>query len=164
MRLSENFHLSEFTKSKTAIKFGINNQPNYDQEQALRYLVEKGLQPMRSAIGQLHISSGLRVPELNARLGGSLTSYHCLGMASDIDNDGVANAPTNEEVFFYIMHNLPYTELIWEFGNDFNPAWVHYALEQGKEDAKEALIAYKDNEGKTNYVDFSLANLELYLG
>jgi len=163
MKLSKDFYLSEFTKSKTAIKFGINNQPDYQQEKAIRYLVTKGLQPLRTALGQIHISSGLRVPELNKRLGGSSTSYHCRGMACDIDNDGVRDAPSNQEVFFYIMHNLPYSELIWEFNDDISPSWVHYALEKGKEDVKETLIAYKD-DGRTKYVTFSLENLELYLG
>lgn len=163
MKLSKDFYLSEFTKSKTAIKFGIDNQPNDLQEKALRYLVNKGLQPLRTAIGRIHISSGLRVPELNERLGGSSTSYHCRGMACDIDNDGVANSPSNEEVFFYIMHNLPYSELIWEFNDEISPAWVHYALCKGRENEKQTLIAYRD-EGRTKYVNFSLENLELYLG
>lgn len=164
MKLSKNFQLSEFTKSKTAIKFGINNEPNETQLTNISYLVNKGLQPLRTALGSVSISSGLRVPELNKQLGGSTTSFHCHGQAADLDNDKQpASAASNEELFFYIYHNLPYTELIWEFGDGINPAWVHYALAKGREQEKETLIAYKDNK-KTHYVEFSLDNLELYLG
>ena len=64
--------------------------------------------------------------------------------------DGRSNKITNADIFNYIKENLPYSELIWEFGTEDNPNWVHVAIAKGREDEKNAKIAYKV-DGKTKY-------------
>ena len=52
------------------------------------------------------------------------TSQHCQGRALDLDAD-VFGRVTNAEIFHYIKDCLDFDQLIWEFGDDSNPAWVH---------------------------------------
>jgi zinc D-Ala-D-Ala carboxypeptidase len=78
MKLTQNFSLSELTRSQTATRRGIDNQPNDEQLANLVALCECVLQPIRDHFKtSVRISSGLRVPELNAAIGGSTTSDHC---------------------------------------------------------------------------------------
>jgi len=148
MKLSENFTLAELTKSSTATRLGIDNSPNPEQLENLVELCHKVLQPLREAIGPINISSGLRVPALNKAIGGSATSQHCAinGAAADID---IAD---NKKAFDYIKDNIEFDQLIWEFGNDKQPDWVHvsYRLDNNR---GQILRAVKKN-GKTAYVNF----------
>ena len=58
-----------------------------------------------------------------------------------------------------IKHNsihhylLQYTELIWEFGTTDKPDWVHVAIAKGREQEKNAKIAYRE-DGKAKYMKF----------
>ena len=155
MKLSENFTLAELTKSQTAKRLGIDNTPTPEQLENLIELCNKVLQPLRDAIGPIHISSGLRVPALNKAIGGSKTSQHCAinGAAADIDMcppSGCKNK--NAEVFNYIKDNLQFDQLIWEFGNDNCPDWVHVSYHYGK-NRGQILRAVKKN-GKTTYINY----------
>ena len=145
MKLSDNFTLAEMTKSSTAKRLGIDNTPNPQQLENLVELCHKVLQPLRDAIGPINISSGLRVPELNKAVGGSATSQHCAmnGAAADID------VQDNKEVFDFIKNNLQFDQLIWEFGDDSNPAWVHVSYKT-ENNRGEILEAFKKN-GRTQY-------------
>jgi zinc D-Ala-D-Ala carboxypeptidase len=92
MKLTQNFSLSELTRSQTATRKGIVNQPNDEQLANLVALCECVLQPIRDHFGtSVRISSGLRVPELNAAIGGSTTSDHTRGCAADIEVPPVDN-------------------------------------------------------------------------
>ena len=84
MRLSKNFTLSEITKSNTAKRLGIDNGPNKEHLQNIQVLVNNLIQPMRSALGPIRISSGYRNPQLNHAIGGSSRSQHCKGQAFDV--------------------------------------------------------------------------------
>lgn len=128
MNLSNNFKLSEFTKSRDALKYKIDNTPNEKEIESLKYLCENILEPIRKHFGvPIIISSGFRSKELNIKTGGSKNSHHVRGMAVDIDQDGTSI--TNKEVFQFIKNNLKFTQLIWEYGNDNNPAWIHVSLD-----------------------------------
>jgi hypothetical protein len=75
----------------------------------------------------LKVSSFYRCPALNKAVGGSATSQHVKGEAIDIQcipGTGVTNAM----IYNYILKNLEFDQLIWEFGNDKEPAWVHVSL------------------------------------
>jgi hypothetical protein len=87
---------------------------------------------------------------LNKCIGGSATSQHCQGEAIDIDMDGTPNGVTNKMVFNYIKDNLEFDQLIYEFGNDTNPDWVHVSYESTGKQRKQVLRAYKE-AGKTKY-------------
>jgi hypothetical protein len=143
MKLSEHLSLSEVTRSESAKRNGISNMPTGEHIANFMLLAEKIFEPIREHFGvPIHISSGYRSKELNAKIGGSATSQHCKGQAIDIDMDGSTNGVTNADVFEYIKDNLPFDQLIWEFGNDTNPDWVHvsYNVKQRGEILKAVKI------------------------
>ncbi len=143
MKLSEHLSLSEVTRSESAKRNQISNMPTGEHIANFMLLAEKIFEPIREHFGvPIHISSGYRSKELNAKIGGSATSQHCKGQAIDIDMDGSTNGVTNADVFNYIKDNLPFDQLIWEFGNDTNPDWVHvsYNVKQRGEILKAVKI------------------------
>ena len=151
MKLSKNLLLREVTKSNTAERRGIDNTPQELHLSNLKYLAEQVFQPIRDHFGvPIYISSGYRSPALNEAIGGSPRSFHSHGMALDLDQDGRNKGVSNADVFYYIKECLPFTELIWEFGDEANPNWVHVAIAKGREDEKKIKIAEKIN-GKTKY-------------
>lgn len=145
MRLTENFRLPEFTKSPTAIKLGISNNPGSVEVDNLVLLCKHVLQPLRDHYGKpITINSGYRSLQLNQRIGGAKSSQHTLGQAADIDT-----VKDNADLFFHIRHNLEYDKLIWEFGDHTNPAWVHVSFSENK-NRGQVLRAQKVS-GKTVY-------------
>ena len=152
MKLSKNLSLNEVTKSTTALRRGINNTPTEEHIENLKYVAEKVFQPIREHFGvPIYISSGYRSQALNEAIGGSPRSFHSHGMALDLDQDGRNKRVSNADVFYYIKNNLPYTELIWEFGDETNPNWVHVAIAPGRENEKNTKIAQRVNN-RTTYI------------
>jgi len=150
MKLSKNLSLDEVIKSNTAIRRGIDNTPTEEHIKNLKYIAEKIFQPIREHFGvPIYISSGYRSQALNEAIGGSSRSFHSHGMALDLDQDGKNKGVSNADVFYYIKNNLPFTELIWEFGNETNPNWVHVAIALGRENEKNIKIAQKVNNQTT---------------
>ena len=148
MELSKNFTLKELTASDTAKAKGISNEPDAKQLAAMQLLVEKILQPLRDGIDKpIKVSSGLRVPALNKAIGGSVTSQHCKGEAVDIQMSGKTG---NAKLFNYIKENLVFDQMIWEFGTQENPEWVHVSY-SAKGNRGEILRAYK-KDGRTRYM------------
>lgn len=125
MKISDHLTLREVTKSNTADRRGIDNTPTDEHLENLKVVAEKVFEPLRNHFGvPIGISSGYRSEELNKAVRGSKTSHHCKGMALDIDAD-IFGKITNKEIFNFILHNLEFTQLIWEFGTDDEPNWVH---------------------------------------
>jgi len=151
MKLSDNLSLKEVIKSNTATFHGIDNNPNEEQLSNLKSIAKNVFQPIRNELGKIIVSSGLRSEELNRVLKGSKTSQHCEGKALDLDNDGNEDLATNSEIFHFIKDNLVFDQLIWEFGNDNNPSWVHVSYQANGMNRKEILRAIKVN-GRTKYV------------
>lgn len=136
MKLSKNFTLEELTFSITANNHGINNTPNAEVKAALKRLAVEVLQPIRDAWGQpIVVTSGYRCPKLNAAVGGVKGSQHLLGQASDIK---AANPKDNGKLFACIKRlvqqkKINVGQLIWEYGSQTCPKWVHVSLpRQGK--------------------------------
>jgi hypothetical protein len=151
MQLSKHLSLAEVTRSDSAKRKGISNQPTPEHLENFKKLAEKIFEPIREHFKvPIHISSGYRSKELNAAIGGSLTSQHCSGEAIDIDMDGSASGVSNADVFKYIKDNLEFDQLIWEFGTDKNPDWVHVSYETSGKQRKQILKAVKSG-GKTVY-------------
>ena len=151
MKLSEHLDLSEVIRSESAKRNGISNMPTEAHIANFKLLAEKVFEPIRLNFRcPINLSSGYRSVELNRIIGGSLTSQHCTGEAIDIDMDGTPHAVTNKMVFNYIKDYLEFDQLIWEFGTDDNPDWVHVSYESTGKQRKQVLKAYKQN-GKTNY-------------
>ena len=144
MKLSENFTLAELTDTDT----GIANNPSQGEINNLKLLVQKVLQPVRDKFGVINVTSGYRSPEVNSApsVKGSATSDHLYGRAADIQCEDMAS------VFNYIRKKLPFKQLIWEFGTDTQPKWIHVAYDVNN-NKSEVLKAIKKG-GKTKYVQF----------
>ena len=154
MKLSKNLYLSEVTKSRTAKRLDISNEPTIEHLINLKELALNIFQPLRDYYGvPIYISSGYRSEALNKAIGGSKSSQHCKGQAIDIDRDAF-NSPNNSEIFEYIKNNLEFDQLIWEFGSNTNPDWVHVSYNNKGSQRKQVLIAYKDTRGKTRYKSY----------
>jgi hypothetical protein len=150
--LSKYATLEECSKSVTASRLGIDNNPPVEVRDNLRAVCTKIFDPCREFIGgPLGISSGYRSPKLNKAVGGSKTSEHMLGQALDIDCDTFGNG-TNAALFHFIKDNLEFNQLIWEFGTDKNPEWVHVSYSR-LHNKKQILKASKVN-GKTVYTNY----------
>ena len=151
MKLTPNFSLAEFTRSESAKRHGVSNEPTAEHKENLVVLCEKILEPLRAKFGPINISSGYRSKILNHYIGGSLSSQHCEGKAADIDMDGMGSV-SNKEIFEYIQVNLDFDQMIWEFGTKENPDWVHVSYNAPK-NRKQVLRALKVN-GKTAYAPY----------
>jgi zinc D-Ala-D-Ala carboxypeptidase len=151
MQISKHLSLAEVSRSETAKRKGINNTPSGEHLENFKKLADNIFEPIREHFGvPIHISSGYRSKELNSAIGGSATSQHCSGEAIDIDMDGSASGITNAQVFNFIKDNLHFDQLIWEFGSNSNPDWVHVSYETTGKQRKQILKAVKSN-GKTAY-------------
>ena len=154
MKLSEHLDLSEVTRSESAKRKGISNMPTEAHIANFKLLAENIFEPIRQHFRcPIIISSGYRSKELNAAIGGSLTSQHCQGEAIDIDMDGTPNGVTNKMVFDYIKDNLNFDQLIYEFGDANNPDWVHVSYESTGKQRKQILRATRSG-GKTLYSNY----------
>jgi zinc D-Ala-D-Ala carboxypeptidase len=152
MQISKHLSLAEVSRSETAKRKGINNTPSGEHLENFKKLAENIFEPIREHFGvPIIISSGYRSKELNSAIGGSLTSQHCQGEAIDIDMDGTSI--TNAQIFNYIKDNLNFDQMIWEFGTDKNPDWVHVSYESSGKQRKQILKAVKSG-GKTSYLPF----------
>jgi len=154
MQLSKHLSLAEVTRSDSAKRNRISNEPTPAHLENFKLLAEKVFEPIREHFKvPIHISSGYRSAALNKKIGGSLTSQHCSGEAIDIDMDGSASGVTNKQVFDFIKQHLNFDQMIWEFGTDSNPDWVHVSYESTGKQRKQVLKAIKQG-GKTSYVPY----------
>ena len=152
MQLSKHLSIAEIMRSETAKRKGISNMPTEEHLENFKLLAEKVFEPIREHFKvPIHISSGYRSKALNTAIKGSLSSQHCSGEAIDIDMDGTSI--TNAQIFNYIKDNLSFDQLIWEFGTDKNPDWVHVSYESTGKQRKQILKALKVN-GKTSYAPY----------
>ena len=147
MNLSRNFTLSEMTKSDTAIRKGINNNPNAEQIEKLKTLCEKILQPVRDHFGRVKVTSGFRSVELCQAINSSVNSQHAKAEACDFEVIGVDNA----ELADWIHRELEWDQLILEYytPGELNSGWIHCSVTEGMP-RKSFLHAFRE-EGKTKY-------------
>jgi hypothetical protein len=135
--------------SITAIRKGLANTPDQFQLANMELLAEKVFEPLREWVGgPIRINSFFRCKALNKAIGGSTSSQHCKGQAMDIDDTGCKK--TNAEMYTWIKENLNFDQMIWEFGDDKNPDWVHISYVNEIDNRNRCLKAYKEN-GKTKY-------------
>ena len=147
--VSKNITYKEATHSTTAKRLGIDNTPNAEQFSNMVYVAENVFQPIREHFGTpIYVSSFFRSDGLNKAIKGSINSTHKKGEAMDLDAD-VYGGVTNAQIFNYIKDNLEFDQLIWEFGTDEEPAWVHVSLSK-RNNRNQILRAYKV-DGKTKY-------------
>ena len=155
MRLSKNFTLQELTHSNTAVRLGIENTPDKEGIWNLTLLATELLQPIRDRIGALRVTSGYRSPELNAIFGAN-RSQHMLCEAVDLQFVKRGKMDNLQIYQAVIDLDLDFDQLILEFGdstmyNDpMRPAWIHISWTV-RENRKQVLVAYKDENNKTKY-------------
>ena len=148
-RISEHVSLKEGVKSHTATRLNINNVPSDLDLINMKTIADEVFEPLREFVGgPISINSFYRSPKLNSAIGGSTSSQHCKGCALDIDD--TYGYKTNAEMFEYIKCNLDYDQMIWEFGDDNNPNWVHVSYISEDANRRRCLRAYKKS-GKTKY-------------
>jgi zinc D-Ala-D-Ala carboxypeptidase len=148
-KISKHISYKEGTRSITALRKGINNIPNDYELANMEAIAANVFEPLRKWVGgPIKINSFFRCKELNTAIGGSSNSQHCQGRAIDIDD--TYGHKTNAEMFEYIRTNLNFDQIIWEFGTDTNPEWVHVSYVSEEQNRKRCLKASRENE-KTVY-------------
>jgi hypothetical protein len=148
-QLTKNFSLHELTKSETAARHDMDNTPGPAEIANLTELAGKVLQPIRDHFAKgVHVNSGFRHPDVNAKVGGSKTSDHCKGQAADIEIPGVANA----DLAAWIRDNMEFTQLILEFYTPGIPdsGWVHVSYDPNN--LKKQVMTATRKDGKTVYL------------
>ena len=136
--------------SRTAERLDINNVPDDGQLKAMELVAEKVFEPLREWVGgPVKINSFFRSVKLNKIIGGSKKSQHCRGQAIDIDD--TFGKVANSDMYNYIKNNLDFDQLIWEFGDDDNPNWVHVSYVSEDSNRRRCLKAYKE-QGRSKYM------------
>ena len=149
--ISKHITWDEAVKSKTAEKHEIENIPNENQIQEMKKIAKNVFEPLREWAGHpIRINSFFRSPELCIKLKSKATSQRTKGQAIDIDSLG---DKSNAELFYYIKENLNFDQLIWEFGDDKNPDWIHVSFVNVNTNRGNVLKAIKKNK-KTQYIFF----------
>ena len=149
MKISKHISYNQAIKSDTAIRLGIDNTPSATAVEAMTLLCENVIDPLYEVFPSMTFNSFYRSPKLNTAIGGSATSQHVRGEAIDLDSKDNA---FNKAIFDYIVKNLEFDQLIWEFGNDERPDWVHVSYKKTG-NRKQVLKAVKV-KGKTQYVPY----------
>jgi len=151
-RISKHISYQEAIKSNTASKLGIANSPNKEQLANMILLAENVFEPIREHFKvPIYISSFFRSEKLNNALKGAKDSQHLCnnGAAIDVDAD-IFGSITNKDIFDYVFNNLTFDQLIWEFGTETNPDWVHISY-NADNNRGEVWVAYKDQNNRTKY-------------
>lgn len=149
MQISKNISYNSAIKSDTAIRLGIDNTPSAYAVEAMQLLCEKVVDPLYEVFPSMTFNSFFRSGKLNSAIGGSATSQHTKGEAIDLDSK---DNQFNKAIFDYIVKNLDFDQLIWEFGNDKTPDWVHVSYKKSG-NRKQILKAVKI-KGKTQYIPY----------
>ena len=148
--ISKHISWHEGTYSRTGERKDLDNTPNEEQLKCMKEVAENLFEPLREWVGgPIKINSFFRGEPVNTAIGGSTRSQHMKGQAIDIDD--TFKHKTNAEMYYYIKDNLDFDQMIWEFGDDNNPNWVHVSYVSPEENRNRCLKAYKD-KGKTKYM------------
>jgi len=148
-RISKHITHKEAIRSNTALRLNISNIPNDYETSNMAGIATHVFEPLREYVGgPIKINSMFRCEDLNRAIGGSSRSQHCQGRAIDLDD--TFGHKTNAQMFNYIKDNLNFDQLIWEFGDNKNPAWIHVSYVSKEENRTRCLRAEKIN-GKNYY-------------
>ena len=148
-KISEHISYKEAVRSDTADRLNIINIPGETELDNMSTISEKIFEPLRSHVGgPIRINSFFRSVELNKAIGGSSTSQHCKGQAFDLDDS--YGCMTNAEMYKFVKDNLDFDQMIWEFGDDENPNWIHISYVSQEKNRNRCLKAWKEH-GKTRY-------------
>ena len=133
------FTIAELTRTNHSE----NNTPDAEEVINLVTLVEKVLDPAREEFGQpIKVTSGFRSEEINKKIGGAKGSQHMFGQAADIQC-------SDNKKLFRILADMEFDQLIYEFGTDEQPAWIHVSYSRKKN--RNQILRAKKSKGKTVY-------------
>jgi hypothetical protein len=156
-RISNNITYKEATKSRKAIERGLDNTPNEEQLSNMILVAENVFQPLREHYGwAIGITSFFRADLVNKAVGGASSSKHKKGEAIDIDADVYEQTFedgcefTNKHIFDWIVANCDFDTIIWEYGTDEEPAWVHVTY-SAVNNRKRKLKVVRNRLGKPQY-------------
>tara|TARA_R110000744_G_scaffold104802_8_gene200574 strand:- start:254 stop:718 length:465 start_codon:yes stop_codon:yes gene_type:complete len=148
-KISKHVSYKEGMRSNTALRRGLDNTPKASHLECMSIIAEEVFEPLRAWVGgPIKINSFYRGEELNTAIGGSKRSQHMKGQAMDIDD--TFGHKTNAEMYYWIKDNLDFDQMIWEFGTDDNPNWLHISYVGTISNRNRCLLAYKE-KGKTKY-------------
>lgn len=140
MQLTKNFSLWELCRSDYAIRKGLNNNPDPDTIERLKFLAS-GLQEVRDLLKvPMLITSGYRSPKVNSAVGGSITSQHMKGEAADFVAPGFGTARDICEAL--VKSPIKFDQLIEE-GD-----WVHVSF---TETPRRSVLTARFPNGKAVY-------------
>jgi zinc D-Ala-D-Ala carboxypeptidase len=146
MKISNHISYNEATVSQTALNRGIDNTPNQMALNCMKKVAESCFEPLRKWYGKpIRINSFYRSPELNTAIGGSANSQHSFGEAIDI-----STVNDNKILFDWLRKNVEFDQLLWEFGDNNNPAWIHISYTERRPNRQQVLRVVREN-GKTVY-------------
>ena len=145
--ISKHISYKEATFSQTALRKDLDNTPSDEQLKCMEEVAENLFEPLREWVGgPIKVNSFFRGEPVNTAIGVYRKSQHMKGQAIDIDD--TFGYKTNAEMYHYIKDNLDFDQMIWEFGTDENPNWVHISWVSHRPNRKKLTIAYKEN-GRT---------------
>ncbi len=148
-RISKHITYKEAVRSNTALRLNIKNEPNDYQISNMVGIANHIFEPLREYVGgPIKITSMFRNEILNRAIGGAKRSQHMEGRAMDLDD--TFGHKTNAEMYKFIKENLNFDQLVWEFGTDENPNWIHVSYVSDEENRNRCLKAERVN-GKTVY-------------
>ncbi len=158
-RISDNITYKEATKSRKAIELGLDNTPNEEQLSNMILVAENVFQPLREHYGwEIGVTSFFRSELVNKAVGGASSSKHKKGEAIDIDADVYEQTFedgcefTNKHIFDWIVANCDFDTIIWEYGTDEEPAWVHVTY-SAVNNRKRKLKVVRNSLGKPHYTN-----------
>ena len=153
MKVTEHVSYKEVIKSNTATRRGIENIPSGEQMENIKLLCENVFEPLREHVGgPIAINSLFRSVDLNRAIGGSSTSQHCAVNGAAMDIDDTYGIMSNADMFEFIK-KLDFDQLIWEYGDDENPDWVHISYK--KNGNRKQILKCSKVKGKTVYSLYS---------
>ena len=148
--ISKHVSYHEGTYSRTGERRDLDNTPNENQLKCMKEVAENLFEPLREWVGgPIKINSFFRGEPVNTAIGGSRKSQHMKGQAIDIDD--TFGHKKNAEMYHYIKDNLDFDQMIWEFGDDENPNWLHISWVSHRPNRKKLTIA-KKVDGRTKYI------------
>jgi hypothetical protein len=148
--ISKHISYHEGTYSQTGVRRDLDNTPDDKQLKRMEEVAENLFEPLRDWVGgPIKINSFFRGEPVNTAIGGSRKSQHMKGQAIDIDD--TFGHKTNAEMYHYVKDNLDFDQLIWEFGTDENPNWLHISWVSHRPNRKKLTVAKKVN-GRTKYI------------
>ena len=128
IKISDNYYISDFTRSQTATRLSITEQfePSDEIVNNLKLVATKIVEPIRKVLGSnLILSSGYRCIRLNKAVKGVKNSQHLTGQAVDLEyiENGIKD---NQKIIDTVEAlKLDYDQMLLEYPVKGVASWIH---------------------------------------